>query len=508
MGTDRAAPLSPAVERAIRQAANLAHSCGADQIEPVHLLVAVLLETESRGATLIARHGGDPEAIACRLLKPTQQASQIAPTPLPLSPTAQAALRHARSSMLVPRGLHASTDHLLLSLLRHDPTLQEQLRTSGVDVDQLLQTAASRTEQDTFHGSPIPLDDDLSKLSPQEQATSQSPPADPSPTSAHYQRKAQELLPLCVRIAYRLLESADACESAGTAAVDAARLLAVLLEAAAQQGIPAGAEPVQPAAEDASLAAARLWGLLHALATSPSIPPDMAERLAQGARLAESVAIQTSRSGQLRRRIHQARLYVLVGADCPLGVAETARQAVAGGADVIQLRLKRSTDRELLRIALEVGALVRKSGALFIMNDRPDVAILAGADGVHVGQEELPVAAVRRLVGPDRLIGLSTHTPEQAREAAELGADYIGVGPIFPSKTKQFDRLAGLALVEQVCPNSPIPAFAIGGIGPENIEAVLKAGARRVAVSHAVCAAPDPEAATRQLRAAIDKYTL
>ena len=138
---------------------------------------------------------------------------------------------------------------------------------------------------------------------------------------------------------------------------------------------------------------------------------------------------------------------------------------------------------------------------MFVMNDRPDLAVLADADGVHVGQEELSVKDARTIVGADRLVGVSTHSIEQARQAVLDGADYIGVGPVFPSGTKQFDRLAGLELVRAVAAEVRLPAFAIGGITADNLPLVREAGLGRVAVSGAVASAADPGAAARRLLA-------
>jgi len=134
------------------------------------------------------------------------------------------------------------------------------------------------------------------------------------------------------------------------------------------------------------------------------------------------------------------------------------------------------------------------------MNDRPDLALLAEADGVHVGQEELNVAAARRIVGAGRLIGVSTHSLEQARQAATDGADYIGVGPVFPSGTKAFAEFPGLELVRVVARETSLPAFAIGGITFENVGEIVRAGLRRVAVSGAVLNAADPQSAVAALR--------
>lgn len=142
--------------------------------------------------------------------------------------------------------------------------------------------------------------------------------------------------------------------------------------------------------------------------------------------------------------------------------------------------------------------------ALFIVNDRPDIARLVGADGVHLGQDDLPVADARRIVGPDTLIGVSTHSVAQVRKAVLDGADYLGVGPTFPSRTKAFDAFPGLAFVREAAAETSLPAFALGGIGPDNVQDVVAAGLRRVAVSSTIAAADDPEAVARVLRAALD----
>jgi thiamine-phosphate pyrophosphorylase len=141
----------------------------------------------------------------------------------------------------------------------------------------------------------------------------------------------------------------------------------------------------------------------------------------------------------------------------------------------------------------------READTVFIMNDRADLAAATDADGVHVGQDELPVKEARAIVGPRRLVGVSTHSIEQARQAVLDGADYLGVGPVFPSATKAFDSLAGLELVRQIAAEISLPWFAIGGINAENIGAVLEAGATRIAVSHAILSAHDPGSVTSTL---------
>ena len=200
-------------------------------------------------------------------------------------------------------------------------------------------------------------------------------------------------------------------------------------------------------------------------------------------------AVETYGQARLSGRV----LYLLVTeASCRYGVETTIRVALHAGVDVVQLREKTLSDRELLQLGKKVREWTREAGALFIMNDRPDLALLLDADGVHVGQTELTVREARRIVGPDRLIGVSTHTIEEARTAVEDGADYLGVGSVFPSETKSFDDLAGLDFVRQVAAEISLPWFAIGGINLENVQQVQSAGATRIAVSHAVCGSPEP----------------
>lgn len=201
-----------------------------------------------------------------------------------------------------------------------------------------------------------------------------------------------------------------------------------------------------------------------------------------------------------RQRLAEARLYVLVTGSLCTGLLDwTIKEAAAGGAAVIQLREKGLPDRALLELARRVRRWTREAGVLFIMNDRPDLACLAEADGVHVGQQELSVPELRRIVGPDALIGVSTHDIAQVRQAVLDGASYIGVGPTFPSETKTFEELAGLDFVRQVAAETSLPAFVIGGVNQTTIAAAIGAGARRVAVSQAICQAEEPRQAAAEL---------
>ncbi len=202
-----------------------------------------------------------------------------------------------------------------------------------------------------------------------------------------------------------------------------------------------------------------------------------------------------------RQRLAEIRLCVLVtGSLCAAALDWTIQEAAAGGAGMFQLREKDLEDRELLERARQVRRRTRQAGVLFILNDRPDIARLAEADGVHLGQDDLPVKEARRILGPDGLIGVSTHNLGQVRQAILDGASYLGVGPVFPSGTKEFEELAGLEFVRQVAAETTLPVFVIGGINPQNIGQALAAGARRVAASQAICQAKEPRQAAAKLR--------
>lgn len=200
-------------------------------------------------------------------------------------------------------------------------------------------------------------------------------------------------------------------------------------------------------------------------------------------------------------RIRRARLHVLLtGELCRQDPVPTAHAAIAGGAEVIQLREKSMSDRQLCELARRLRAVTLASETLLIINDRPDIAAAVGADGVHLGQDDLPVPAARRILGGDKLVGLSTHSLEQALAAGTAGADYIGVGPMFTSSTKASSHIPGPVLLKAVVAEVMLPAVAIGGITARNVGSLVEAGGRRVAVCRSVIAASDPAAAARAIK--------
>lgn len=218
--------------------------------------------------------------------------------------------------------------------------------------------------------------------------------------------------------------------------------------------------------------------------------------------------IAASRAGAAR--LEGARLYVLVdGRDSQESFTSFVDGLLTAGVHAIQLRDKILSDREVVSRGRALRERITRFGArtLFILNDRPDLAVLCDADGVHVGQEELTVADARKIVGPRKLVGVSTHSLDQARQAVLDGANYIGVGPTFPSATKEFAEFPGVALLKDVAAATRLPAFAIGGITLDNLDRVLATGIGRAAVSGAIASAADPAEAVRKWLARLESKT-
>jgi thiamine-phosphate pyrophosphorylase len=184
---------------------------------------------------------------------------------------------------------------------------------------------------------------------------------------------------------------------------------------------------------------------------------------------------------------------------------ELTRLAIAGGADTIQFRQKEGSTREMIETAREMKALCSQADVVFIVNDRIDVALASEADGVHLGQDDFPIALARKYLGKDRIIGGSAATMEEARSCLEVGADYIGFGPVYPTTSKDdAGPISGNEVLSRVVEEIQIPIIAIGGVSASNTAAVLRAGAYGIAVISAVCCQDDPEGATRSLSEAIE----
>lgn len=209
---------------------------------------------------------------------------------------------------------------------------------------------------------------------------------------------------------------------------------------------------------------------------------------------------------QRRQRLAGARLYLVADG----GMADAAVEgALAGGVDMLQLRDPALGDDAILRRAAAWRALCDEHDALLWLNDRPDLALRAAADGVHVGQGDMPVAKVRELVGDELLIGLSTHAPDQLEAGIAAGADQLSVGPVWETPTKPGRPAVGLDYVRAAAARRPpVPWFAIGGIDPSNIGDVIAAGAERIVVVRAIRRADDPGAVAADVRAALEGRTV
>lgn len=188
------------------------------------------------------------------------------------------------------------------------------------------------------------------------------------------------------------------------------------------------------------------------------------------------------------------------------GHVEVAQEAIRGGATAIQLRAKELTCRQAFEVGRELRLITLSAGVLFIVNDRVDLTLAIDADGVHLGPDDLPVSEARRILGTDKIVGASTGTVEEARQAEAEGADYLGVGAIYATGSKaDAGEAVGPGRISAIREVVNLPIVGIGGIGPDGVEAVIAAGADGVAVVSAVVAAEDIAAAARDLRVLVDQ---
>ena len=186
---------------------------------------------------------------------------------------------------------------------------------------------------------------------------------------------------------------------------------------------------------------------------------------------------------------------------------ELTEMAIAGGADTIQFRSKSGSTREMINAATQMKILCSRAGVPLIINDRVDIALAVGADGVHLGQDDFPIPVARKLLGPDAIIGGSAGDMEEAEKCLAEGADYIGVGPVYDTKSKtDAGEAMGIENLRTIAEKIPLPIIAIGGITVSDMDELLNAGAHGVAVISSVCLSDDPEAAARRFRDTLDNY--
>ena len=219
----------------------------------------------------------------------------------------------------------------------------------------------------------------------------------------------------------------------------------------------------------------------------------------------KAVSILASTDVSRGERLEKVSLCLLATAAVSVAgeLLDVVARCIAAGAGMVQLREKQLDDRELLDRARSLREVCARGGALFVVNDRPDIALLSHADGVHLGQDDLSVAQARRIVGEGILVGRSTHSLEQAREAAREGADYIGAGPVFETSTKDAGPLLGVEGLRGILAEVNLPVFAIGGITSSNIDQVYGRGGGRAAVCSAVLGGSSPEKTIGELCAVL-----
>jgi thiamine-phosphate pyrophosphorylase len=489
---------TPAVELALQKANTIAHQSGASVVRPADLLRGLFDEEEGHPVVRALAAGASLEGL--RRLFPPCEPNEEPSTPLPLAPTTMEILAHARElTRLHGAEQTIASDQLFVAALELDPALRSLLASIGLDFSALKETVNPT-------GPPLRLEASLD-LTPATEIVDTARIVD---ASANRAREALRVLEDYVRFVRGDAFLSARIKSLRHRLAEALRQLpeGLLLQSRDtlhDVGTAITTDQEQERASPSAVAQANSKRLQEALRSleefgkilDPAFGAAIERLRYQTYTLERCLLGGSNRDARLAR----ARLYVLVtGSLCRTSLVGTVREALAGGADVIQLREKALDDRTLLATARDLCAMTRSAEALFIVNDRPDIALLADADGVHLGQGDLPVHEARRLLGPSALIGVSTHNLDQVRAAVLEGASYIGVGPTFASRTKEFNDIAGMDFVRSAFRETTLPAFVLGGVTSANLHQVLQAGGTRVAASHAICAAEDPRAVAAEMR--------
>jgi thiamine-phosphate pyrophosphorylase len=487
------------VERAVDAAGRWAERLGAGQVRLADLVLGLLDEEEGRPAVLLERVG----------LAVTAVRDALAGVPVGSAPPARLHDLYdaARNWSLAHRADPAfMTDALLIVALRADDRFRQFAVSHGLDPDRLEQTLSPRADRPT-----VPADEPSGFVLPDSTADVETARV----LDANFNRAREALRVLedyCRFVLDDRFLTGRVKEMRHALAEAAKRLPPGVLLAARETlrdvGTGVSADGEYTRGSPAEVAAVNLKRLQESLRSLEEYGKVVGPDLGRECEAIRYQAYTTERAvvgrESARNALSDARLYVLLTAsDCRGPLDWTIEQAAAGGATVFQLREKTLTDRDLLDRARDVRRWTRQANALFVVNDRPDVAKLVGADGVHLGQDDMPVKEARQILGPGALIGVSTHDIGQVRLAVLDGADYLGVGPTFPSRTKTFEHFPGLEFVRQATSETSLPAFVLGGVGPDTIGEAVRAGATRVAVGAAVARSDDPQAAARFLRTAL-----
>ena len=510
---------TPAAQRALAAAAAWAAadpSRDPHQLHVPEVLLGLLAEPECRSALILSEYGIDADAVRRQFSLVALERPAV-DRAARFSPAWSECLHETEQRLFeYPRPLELATEQLLLGIAAADNEVARWLRKRGLSVDSLEAEVHRLSGHDpgplpieADAAAPIELPDDPGIVAGQE----------PGELPMHEQTGALRAIDAA---ANRAVEGLRVVEDYLRFVLDdrhlTGRCKAIRHDlAGALQAFP-NAQRLAARDTRGDVGTAISTTAEQSRSTTAEVARASLKRVEQSLRSLEEFAKPTSvqsaaRLEQLRyrsytleravgitidslERLDDARLCVLVDAQSSIDAfAGRIDSLVSAGVSLIQLREKHMADRELLARARLLSERTQGSPTLFIMNDRPDLAVLAGADGVHVGQDELTVKDARRILGPRGLIGVSTHSLEQARAAVIDGANYIGVGPTFPSGTKQFTEFPGTDLLRQVAGEIRLPSFAIGGITRENLAEVLATGITRVAVAGDIVGSDDPRAA-------------
>ncbi len=507
---------TPGAQRALAAAAGWSNCADCAEIAAPAVLLGLLTESECRAAIMLKSKHVDAAAVLRRWPELTRREPSdggTEPPPPMFSDELELALQAACGQFGEhPRPEELATEHLLLGLVAAGSDVSEWLRGQGFDADELA------AQIDRIHGrrpkqapDALPLPDLSDGHLPEgERRVGTLRAVD---AAANRAREGIRTVEDYVRFVLDDRHLTDQCKqlrhelAAALRPISSEHRLAAR-ETQADVGTTLATESEQRRDRPADVSMANFTRLQEALRSlgefGKLLDPGMAGELEQLRYRSYTLqrAVEITRTSI--ERLDGARLYVLIdGQESPEDLERLAGLLIEAGVDVIQLRDTRLDDRRLLDRARFLRDVTAEGDTLFVMNDRADLAALSRADGVHIGQEELSVKDARTIVGPELLIGVSTHSLDQARQAVLDGANYIGVGPTFPSGTKHFDEFPGLDLLRDVSAEIRLPAFAIGGITQENLPEVLGAGVTRVAVGGAIAGAGDPGDAARKLLSAL-----
>lgn len=487
---------SPAAQRALDLAQSRATGEGRSEPNSADLLIGLLDEEWSHASALLEHHGLNRIA----LIEKLERIEIERPTSLHeiLIRTRGLSLRHGSDSTI-------TGEFLLLGILEADPQIHDEMIGMGLILSSLEERIVGK------FGEPIPLETTVQLIDPADEWAA----GRILDVNANRVRESLRILDDYCRFVLEdefLTREVKSLRHEFVNVVQAfpERMLLASRETRRDVGTEIALDSEYFRKSPRHLARVNLKRLQESLRSleeyakmvSETAPREL-EQLRYRTYTLEKMLLSGS---DVRDKLSEVRLYLLLSSSqCVASLEWTIQQAVAGGVQMVQLREKNLPDGELLQRARRVRKVTRELDVLFILNDRPDLARLVEADGVHLGQDDLPLMEARKIVGSEMLIGISTHHLEQVQAAIRDGASYLGVGPTFPSTTKQFEEFAGLRFVEEVSRETTLPWFAIGGVNGSTIDAVLKAGASRVAVSAAIAMEGEPRLAARALRDALDE---